>query len=502
MTLIRASRGPFRRAAAVSATVVVAGALGCAPPSTIGGAPSVARTASTVWHAPADAGRAPEGAASAPSVTGPVPLPASARDGMSLADLVSVALDRSPLTRNTWASARAAAAGYASASGKWLPNVSLDASGGPARAISANPAFLPTDRTLTTATLSVQYLLWDFGARGGTQQAAHEALYVADFTHNSTVQAVVLAAEGAYFNFQASRGLLDAARATVKTAQTNLAAAERRHDVGLATIADVLQARTALAQSELAAQTAEGNLEAARAQLALAAGLKANAPFEVVTDTGSAPLLSLAENVDSLIERAMRDRPDVVAARALARQSEAQVRVSRSLTLPTLTLGGANGQSFSNINALQGKTYALSLGVSVPLFTGTSRDYDLAAAKENAAAAIARAEQAQLLAASQVYTSYHTLRTSTQRVTTAAKLLASATQSEEVARGRYAEGVGSILDLLTAQSALADARAQHVQSRWTWYLALAQLARDVGVLSPRGDPNLAMRPDTAGRNDR
>ena len=83
-----------------------------------------------------------------------------------------------------------------------------------------------------------------------------------------------------------------------------------------------------------------------------------------------------------------------------------------------------------------------------------------------------------------------------------ANLLASATQSEEVARGRYAEGVGSILDLLTAQSALADARAQHVQSRWTWYLALAQLARDVGVLSPRGDPNLAMRPDTAGRNER
>jgi outer membrane protein TolC len=59
--------------------------------------------------------------------------------------------------------------------------------------------------------------------------------------------------------------------------------------------------------------------------------------------------------------------------------------------------------------------------------------------------------------------------------------------------------VGSILDLLSAQSALADARAQSVQSRWTWYLALAQLARDVGVLSPRGDPNLTLRTDTTGR---
>ncbi len=497
MILIHALRGPFRAAARASTVALLLGALACTPPAMVGGVRSVAEAPSAVWQAPPEASRAPSHGAPAPTgSTTAAPVPHAA---LSLADVVSVALERSPLTRNTWALARAAAAGYASASGKWFPSMSLDANGGPAKAISANPARVPSDRTLTTAALSVQYLLWDFGARGGTQQAAHEALFAADFTHNSTVQAVVLAAEGAYFNFQASRGLRDAARATVSTAQTNLSAAQRRHDVGLATIADVLQARTALAQSQLAAQTADGNLEAARAQLALAAGLKANAPFDVVTDTGSAPLQSLAENVDSLIDRAMRDRPDVVAARALARQSEAQIRVARSLTLPTVSLGGSTGRSFSNTEALQGRTFALSLGVSVPLFTGTSRDYDLAAAKENAAAAIARAEQAQLLAASQVYTSYHALRTSTQRVATAAELLASATQSEDVARGRYAEGVGSILDLLSAQNALADARAQSVQSRWTWYLALAQLARDVGVLSPRGDANLTMRPATPGR---
>jgi len=498
MPLTRTSRGPLARAAAVSALALAAGTASCAPPSTVGGVRAVAASSGGEWKAPAEASRAPDHAP-APAMTVPARLSTAQRDALTLVDIVAIALEQSPLTRATWLSARSAAASYASASGRWLPSLSFDASAGPARAISSNPAILPSDRTTTTATLSLQYLLWDFGARGGTQQAAHEALFAADFTHNSTVQAVVLAAEGAYFNYQASRGLLDAARATVRTAQTNLAAAERRHDVGLATIADVLQARTALAQSQLAAQTAEGNLESARAQLALSAGLRANAPFEVVVDSGAAPLLALSENVDSLIDRAMRDRPDVVAARALARQSEAQVRVARSATLPTLSLGGTNGQSFSNIPALQGKTYGVSLGVSVPLFTGTSRDYDLAAAKENAAAAIARADQAQLLAASQVYSSYHALRTSTQRVSTAADLLASATQSEEVARGRYAEGVGSILDLLSAQSALADARAQSVQSRWTWYLALAQLARDVGVLSPRGDNNLTLRPDTAGR---
>jgi outer membrane protein TolC len=90
----------------------------------------------------------------------------------------------------------------------------------------------------------------------------------------------------------------------------------------------------------------------------------------------------------------------------------------------------------------------------------------------------------------QVFNAYYGLRTATDRVRTSADLLASATQSESVARGRYREGVGSIVDLLIAQSALASARAQEIDARWQWRAALAQLAHDVGVLDTRGDPNL------------
>ena len=59
-----------------------------------------------------------------------------------------------------------------------------------------------------------------------------------------------------------------------------------------------------------------------------------------------------------------------------------------------------------------------------------------------------------------VWSSYYAVQTASQRVATTRDLLASAPQSADVARGRYKAGVGSILDLLTAQSALADARAR------------------------------------------
>jgi outer membrane protein TolC len=125
--------------------------------------------------------------------------------------------------------------------------------------------------------------------------------------------------------------------------------------------------------------------------------------------------------------------------------------------------------------------------VSVPLFTGFSRQYDIAAARARADAATAQADVLREQVTTQVFTSYYSLQTAGQRVTTADALLASAQQSEQVAAGRYREGVGSIIDLLTAQTALANARAQQVQSRWQWYTALAELAHDSGVLGTRGE---------------
>ena len=478
---------------------LVGGALAaCTPPAMVGGTAGAPPTPSAVWQAPRDAVQPLPAPGRTSRFAAPAPLNASKMGALLLGDIVELALSNSPQTRASWAQARAASASYGSSRGRLVPSASFDVTGGPSQSVSQNPARVPAERTLTTATLSLQYLLWDFGARGGTIGAAHEALYAAGLNHNAAVQSVVLQAEGAYFTYQSSRGLLDAARATVQTAETNLAAAERRHDVGLATIADVLQARTALAQSQLAAQTAEGNVQGARAQLALALGMPANAAFDVAPDTAAIGAVTVAENVDSLIERAVRDRPDVAAARALARQSEQQIRVVRSAALPSVTFGANSGKAMSNAPALEGRTFAITLGLSVPLFNGFGRELDLVAAQENFAAAVARADQARLQAVAQVFTSYWALRTAAQRVTTAANLLASATQSEDVARGRYAEGVGSILDLLSAQNALADARAQAVQSRWTWFTALAQLSRDAGVLGTAGETHLKLTPAVPG----
>jgi outer membrane protein TolC len=206
---------------------------------------------------------------------------------------------------------------------------------------------------------------------------------------------------------------------------------------------------------------------------------------------------TITQSVDSLINIALRNRPDLAAARADAASAAAQVRVARAAALPALLLGGNASRTFTRPSTVSGPSYGLTLGLSIPIFNGFSRQYEIAAAKALADAVSASADQTRQQVVTQVYISYYTLQTAAARVATSDDLLASATQSVEVAAGRYREGVGSIIDLLTAQSALANARAQQVQSRWEWYISLAQLARDAGVLGLRGETPFSFAPDSS-----
>ena len=78
--------------------------------------------------------------------------------------------------------------------------------------------------------------------------------------------------------------------------------------------------------------------------------------------------------------------------------------------------------------------------------------------------------------------SYQNLITATQSLRSTADLLDSAEQSERVALGRYKAGVGNMLDVLNAQSALASARRQRIQSAFDWNINRAALAQAMGSL--------------------
>jgi len=166
-----------------------------------------------------------------------------------------------------------------------------------------------------------------------------------------------------------------------------------------------------------------------------------------------------------------------------AAKSHATSILSRGLPQIVLT-GNMNELAFIQPGYPTGNSYAAALTLRWPLFTGFRDSYDAAQANEQAKAAGARAESVEQQAILSVWSSYQSVKTAVQRVRTSRDLLASAQQSAEVTQGRYKEGVGNILDVLTAQAALASARAQEVQARADWQLSVASLAHDTGSLGP------------------
>jgi TolC family type I secretion outer membrane protein len=406
---------------------------------------------------------------------------------LTLAEAVDIALRNNPDTRASWANARAAAAGFGAARSTWLPAVSVDAALTRSRQESAPDK--PTDYAPFTVYgygASISWLLFNFGGRAAAIDESRQALFAADWTHNAVIQNTVLQTVTAYYSSAAARSMLEASRASLASAGAALEAAKEKQGVGLATSADVLQAQTAWSQALLDVQSAEGDLRISRGGLALALGYPAQSGAGFAGVIPEVPPDSLVQQVDALIERALAGRPDLQASRARARAAMANVRQARAGLLPSISTAASADRSWIHGHDQQTDFFNGAIRLEMPLFAGFSQHYQLAKARAEADAAVEQVRSAEQDVTFQVFASHSDFLTAQARVATTNDLLASALQSEQVALGRYKEGVGSILDLLSAQRSLAQARAQQVNARLAWHIALAQLAHDIGILGLQG----------------
>jgi outer membrane protein len=404
---------------------------------------------------------------------------------ITLAEVVDIALQNNPLTRSSYLLARSAAAQLGSKRAPYYPSVDVGVGATRSNQLSQDPNVTATGDVYGPS-VAVTYLLLDMGGRSANADDARYGLITADWSHNATIQEVILGVETTYVQYVNAKAQLEAARANVKAAGTALEAANGRHDAGVGTIADVLQAKTALSQAQFSLQTFEGEVLALRGALATAMGLPPNTPYDVGTLAAEVSLDRGAAAVEQLIATARERRPDLAAARALVEQAAAHVRAVRSDGLPTLSLSaGAQRTYYRTVPATNPQDYwSASLLLKFPLFTGFANSYNIQKAKEDAEVARAQADTLEQQVLLQVWTSYYSFQTAAQLVRTSHDLLASAEQSERVALGRYKEGVGTIIDLLTAQAALSSARSQEIQARSGWFVALAQLAHDTGTAAP------------------
>ena len=414
----------------------------------------------------------------------PVDIPENLRNqetNWNLTDIIEVALRNNPDTRQTWYAARSAAADWLSSKGDKYPEINLSAGVTRTDNLTSVKRVSPSNTGLSSS-VGLTWLLFDFGGRDASIEEKRRTLFAADFSHNAAIQDQVFIVIEAYFEYANAKALEKALETSMKEASTNLDVAEERHRNGLSTIADVLLAKTSFSQALLNLENAKGRVKTIRGALATAMGVPVNTPYDIADLPMNPPVDNMAAAVEDYIKKAETNRPDLAAQRNRLEASMAHTKMSRSELYPSLSFGDTLGSIYSDLDSQFKADNSAMLQLKIPVWDGHSRRYNLLKSEQDAENQKAKLQSLRQNVILQVWSSYYSLQTSVQRVKAGNDLLESATRAYEVALGRYKEGVGALLDMLSAQSLLMNARAQQISAQSDWYISFSRLARDTGML--------------------
>jgi NodT family efflux transporter outer membrane factor (OMF) lipoprotein len=267
--------------------------------------------------------------------------------------------------------------------------------------------------------------------------------------------------------------------ATVADLESQLDLTQRRLAGGVATEADVAQARTQL--ETVRAQLVD--IGVARAQFEHAIGTIANyslSDFSIPPSPLDIQLPKVPVGVPSqLLER----RPDIAAAERLAAAANAQIGIAVSAFYPTINLGGTGGFESANPGTwIQGPSSLWSLGAQAAelLFDAGQRHALTDQARHNYEAQVAGYRNTVFLAFNDVEDQLSGLRILEQESGDEQRAVASARQSFDLSNQRYKGGVTSYLEVLTAEATLLGNQRTAIDLETRQFVASVGLVRALG----------------------
>lgn len=349
---------------------------------------------------------------------------------------------------------------------------------------------------------------------------------------------LVTAVTRAYLEALRQREAVALAERQTERSRFNLRLAAGRQEVGAATPLDVRQAEVQVGRSRVALLQAEARLEAARIRLFQQIGLPPAGPVELTT---TFDLVEPDWSGEEILERALAGNPLLGARRALAEAAGAEVRSARSAYLPTLSLnagiGGFTRQASSTATQLaQARArvarqveqcaatnelfrrladplppqdcsrYAFtdemrrqiveandrfpldftnqppqaSLSVNVPIFQGLSRQREVEAAEARREDARQDVRAQELAVEADVAVALSNVGAAYQSAALEARNRELADEQLRLARERYRVGGITFVDLVEAETVVAEADQAYVDAVYSFHEAVTDLEFVVG----------------------
>ena len=263
----------------------------------------------------------------------------------------------------------------------------------------------------------------------------------------------------------------------------------------MATKPDVLQAEQETAQAEFDLEAARGDLSDAQVALIQSLGIVPTTKLQVADIVDKQFEENPEESLDALIDRALSQRPDLVAKLANLRARQDGVRQARAAYYPKISLEASGGYSKLDVNAYSSPytgnskpVYGIGVAIDLPIFDGFFRANNLKIAQSQLREAESELTDSRDAAVSEVWRAYTDLKTALRKQESADKLLAAAQSAFDASLEAYQHGLGTYVDTQNAQRNVTAARSIVVDTRAAIFTGTAALALSVGDLARPAPP--------------
>jgi outer membrane protein len=412
-------------------------------------------------------------------------IPLAAQTGpqaISLGDAVRLAQRNSPASVQALGNVRNSRAATTSALASFLPRLSMSAGVGKSDgAVFRQGAFDPYTGWSQSRGYNAGVLLFDAGQRWFGYRAAATGLEAARQNEVSQSFVVGLQVKQQYFAALAGRESYAAAERQVEQAQQQMLTSTTRVQIGAVARTDSLRSAIIVSNARIAMLNAQTALDDANAALTRLVGTG----FDVTampSDTGAVP--TIAASREELLAM-LPDGPAIRAAESQLAAAKMTRRSAKTNYLPTISANYSFGISRASTDFEWGdgpgsRNTSLSFFASYTLFNNWQREQQMVQSSVQEDIAEAQLRDAKAGTRQNLMQYYGAFRNAEETIKLQMLQVAVAIEDLDAQQQRYAAGAAGIVDLLTAQTTLANARTALINARFTARTAKAQVEGVLG----------------------
>lgn len=414
----------------------------------------------------------------------------AAREVLSLERAIEIAAQQQPSLRQSRAAVTAAQGRTDLARVARIPTVSVAAtlgagSGGGTRcandpALICGGGFFSNDFS-TGLSATASWLLWDFGKTAISIRAAQLQAEAAQAALDTSSLDVRTSVETAYLEAVARQRLVGVAEATVASEDQHLDQARKFVAAQAKDPIEVVQAqaRAATARSTLA--QAQSSNAIALANLRAAIGWLDAARSPVPDANWPTPPTEEPPDLVALVENARKARPELVQLDKQILAAEAGYDAARFQRRPSLSADASTRWNPGPDDWSAEPSWSAGISLSWQLFDGGRAAADQKVARANVTSAQAQRDALLVSLTSQLELARAQIAANRASAEASAEAVTAARAQLQLAEARYAQGLGSQIELADAQTAITTAEGNLVTAQWQLADAWAQLRRALGT---------------------